>query len=496
MPSPSTQAASRTLPFDVLHAALQLVPQADLRRAAAVSRAYRDAAKHAGLYIHRSVTWNDNLQSVFEQIKTFMEVALYTATNDGRLSFELAFDGYIPESPEEKRMIYESRKSFFATLCAGLALSMRFLVFLRLALPDYFRNDMDAVLRRPAPHLRAFEIHDFGMQGMLREEPLVPLKSDIFSGEAPKLRSLALSYVPLPAEPLAVLSRVTHVHLDFEDVFPEIDLPRHFPALDSLHIEYLREAASAPAPGCILRGLQLTTLTIDTMDRTVMLPFISEALDMTSIPVVKLVQDADTEDGCDWAGTLAEKDITELHGTISGSGTAADAAEEDVDVVIALPRAGWRREFRVREWTLREPYALLRCGGAGLVSLRIENKFLPGLLESGAALPVLRALRVDLRARGRYAAMVWPAAWGVALGSDDGGEADGVYLVPCPRLETMSIVAPGTTPMRIEGKEVLELAEALGQADRRAGERARLVLRGVVFKSPVNLAKAFSSVGP
>ena len=56
----------------LLISSLEHLPQADLRRVASTSRALRVAARHAGLYIHRTINWGPD--SDIEQITTFMTV--------------------------------------------------------------------------------------------------------------------------------------------------------------------------------------------------------------------------------------------------------------------------------------------------------------------------------------------------------------------------------------------------------------------------------------
>ena len=66
----------RTLPFDVLHLLLAFLSQSDLRAAAGVSRAFRAAAKQAGLYIHRQIQWF-RPSGVKKDIDLFLEVLNY-----------------------------------------------------------------------------------------------------------------------------------------------------------------------------------------------------------------------------------------------------------------------------------------------------------------------------------------------------------------------------------------------------------------------------------
>lgn len=487
MSSPPAHVAPHTLPFDILYLALLLLSQAELRNAAGASRAFRAAAKQAGLYIHRSVCWSPDADNLLSQITTFLQVVEHTEATNGRLSFALTFDGTIANTFEHKTELYDSRRVLFDKLAAGISQALSYLVFLRLEVPDYLRKD--SLLCRPAPYLRAFEIQDFDKHGIRRDGPLVSLPHEIFAGDAPRLLSVTLLCVSLPSEPLAAFRHATHVHLGFEDMFPDTDGPLHFPALNSLHIEYLLCPRNVSAPACILRGLTLGTLTIETNDLKALMPAISAELDVTSIPVVTLLQDAD--DKRDWDTTLRPDDRAGLNVTISGPGLAADDSAEDVDVVVKIPRAGWRRAFHVRGWTLEDGYALL-SSGTGVVSIHIQNKFISGLLASGIEFPVLRELRNEMRAHGRCAAMIWPPEWD----PDDCGFLGSFrtpYNMPCPRLQTLSITSP-CAPMTIDGWEVLALARALGQADQPPCQRARLVLSGVALKSTFSLAAVFSTV--
>ncbi|EJD47136.1 hypothetical protein AURDEDRAFT_123596 [Auricularia subglabra TFB-10046 SS5] len=384
MSTTSTSSFLRVLPFDVLHATLQYLPQPDLRKAASASRAFREAAMHAGLYIHRSVLWD----SAFD-IQAFLDVVEYAENNNSRISFQLDFEGYIPDSRASKDAAYDYSGHIFQHLAEGVARALPYLVFLRLTVPDHYRKDIDGLLCRPAPHLRTFEICDFGNQGIYRGDRLVPLPRNIFSGNAPKLRTAALEFVPLPPGPLAAFSHVTHLRLELEDIFPAIDVPRQFPALDSLYIDYYRDRYSAPKPQCVFRGLQLSVLTIDTNAWTVLVPMISETLDLTLVPVIKYFRAGGLVDAYCWSSTLRARDLGELHATITGNGVFADDGNEDVDIIVSPPLTGWRREFCIRNWSIEDPFPLL-SEGTGLVTLRLENMFIPGLLDSGVSFPVLR----------------------------------------------------------------------------------------------------------
>lgn len=186
-------------------------------------------------------------------------------------------------------------------------------------------------------------------------------------------------------------------------------------------------------------------------------------------------------------------ECTELAATITGDSDTAGSSAEDVSIVIASQRRpGWRREFRMLTWHFVQPTPLL-LQGTGLVSLAIENKFLTGLLESAVSFPALREFRINLRASGQYATMIWPVAWGISLDEDHDGAPCTGYSVPCPSLETMTIAAAVGAPMQVKLSEVAQLAEALGQLGREDGKRARLVLRGVSLQVPA-LDQLFSSV--
>ncbi|EJD44492.1 hypothetical protein AURDEDRAFT_166588 [Auricularia subglabra TFB-10046 SS5] len=474
-----------TLPFDVLHSVLSLLPQADLREAAATSHTFRDAAKQAGLYIHRTIRW-DPAVDVSQDLSTFLDVANYAIEYDCRISFELACIGMVPWTDAEKETLYDICRETFEALARGITLVMDYLVFLRVSVPDYLRTELDAVLLDPAPQLHSFEIRDYGGQGALRTAPLIRLPSDLFAGDAPKLRSVSLEYIPLGPHPIAAFSRVEHARFEYQEIFPETNVAHHFPHLNSLYIEYNREGLVGHPPECNLRGLALAKLTIASDDEQYLLPAIARDLELSSIPVIECHSPAGAHETI-WAAPLCADDDTELCAHISHCEGPGDMVSIDV----TSRGADWLCAYRIEGWELDEPYALFGQD-VDLVSLRLDNKYIAGLLESGISLPRLRHLRIDLRPRGHFASMIWPLAWGVRLSLDNGGDCGGEYSVPCPSLETLAIVAL-EKPMLVRDTEVVELSEALGQLDREDGERAQLILRGVSFYT-VGLDEIFSAV--
>ncbi|EJD47092.1 hypothetical protein AURDEDRAFT_113471 [Auricularia subglabra TFB-10046 SS5] len=153
---------------------------------------------------------------------------------------------------------------------------------------------------------------------------------------------------------------------------------------------------------------------------------------------------------------------------------------------------GWYCAFRIRDWALDQQYPLLGHD-ARLLSLRLDNTYIAGLLESRVSLPLLRHLRIDLVPDSVYNTMIWPMAWGVMPHPDDGGgESDSAYCLPCPVLE-MLIIAALDAPLKIKSEEVIQLGGALGQLDREDGARARLVIQGMTFVG-IGLDDMFASV--
>ncbi|EJD47078.1 hypothetical protein AURDEDRAFT_184030 [Auricularia subglabra TFB-10046 SS5] len=474
-----------TLPFDVLHSVLSLLPQADLRDAAATSRAFRDAAKQAGLYIHRTIRW-DPAVDVSEDLSTFLDVANYAIEHDCQISFELTCIGMVPWTDTEKETLYDICRETFETLARCITLVMDCLVFLRVSVPDYLRTELDAVLLDPAPHLRTFQIRDSGGQGALRGAPLIRLPSDLFAGDAPKLRSVSLEYIPLGPHPIAAFSRVKHVRFEYQEIFPETNVAHHFPHLNSLNIEYNREGLIGHPPECNLRGLTLSKLSLASDDEEYLLPAIARDLELSAIPVIECHSAAGAHETI-WTAPLCADDDTELCARISH----CEGPEDTVSIDVTSRNADWLCAYRIEGWELDEPYAFFG-GDMGLVSLRLDNKYIPGLLESGISLPRLRELRIDLRPLGHFASMIWPLAWGVMLSPDEGGNSGGEYSVPCHSLETLALVAL-EKPMHVRDIEIVELSEALGQLERKDDERAQLVLQGVSFFT-VGLDEMFSAV--
>ncbi|EJD45858.1 hypothetical protein AURDEDRAFT_124341 [Auricularia subglabra TFB-10046 SS5] len=368
------------LPFDVLHSVLCLLPQGDLREAAATSRAFRDAAKQAGLYIHRTIRWDPTVD-VSQDLSTFLDVANYAIEHDCRISFELACIGMVPWTESEKETLYDICRETFESLARCITLVMDYLVFLRVSVPDYLRTELDAVLLDPAPHLRTFEIRDYGRQGVRRGAPLIRLPSDLFAGDAPKLRSVSLAHIPLGPNPIAVFSRVEHARIEYRDIFPETNVAHHFPHLNNLHIEYNRDGLVGHPPECNLRGLALSKLTIASDDEQYLLPAIAQDLELSSIPVIECHSSAGAHETI-WAAPLCADDDTELCAHISH----CEGLEDTLSINVTSRDPERLCTYRVEGWELDEPYALFGQD-VDLVCLRLDNKYIPGLLESGISLP-------------------------------------------------------------------------------------------------------------
>ncbi|EJD50243.1 hypothetical protein AURDEDRAFT_182629 [Auricularia subglabra TFB-10046 SS5] len=488
---PKVNPERRALPFDILHLLLGFLPQTDLRKAAAASRTFREAAKQTGLHIHRKIMWHHR-HGVQREIDTFLEVLEYALAEDCRLS--LLVICLFSHSIERMKFIFTGFLDTVELLATCISKALPIMTFLRISVSDYFRDALDVALCHPAPHIRTFEINYHAIVGGLRQTLLVPLPAALFAGDAPKLRRVSLEHVALRSDPIPTFCRVVHAQLRYDDVLPAIRVARHFPELTSLYIEYLRESvADSISSGLNLSGLSLAALTIDTNDENLR-SHVAQELDLGSIGTVEDFRTASTyPEVCKWDWTMRAEDCTGLAAAITGDARTAEADDEDVDIVVSSQlRTGWRRAFRIPGWSLSKPYPLLGQG-TGLVSLCIENVFIGGLLESGISLSALRELLINLRASGRYATMIWPLAWGIKLDEGQGGEAQGLYNVPCPRLETLTIAAVYGAPMQVKLSEVAQLGTALGQLKRRDGGRARLILRGVSLQVP-SLDQMFSSV--
>ncbi|EJD47076.1 hypothetical protein AURDEDRAFT_163686 [Auricularia subglabra TFB-10046 SS5] len=483
-----------SLPPELVAKILEYLDQADLRRAAAVSRHFYATAWQAGLHIHRNIRWNNELGR-FTHRTTLNELVRHALKKDRlRLSFScsvMSFSLDLIEKAPFPSSIHDLLS--LITSASPVLVSLKVMGFPR------FIASLAAALRLSVPNLAALDltVPPF-YAGMIVQE----LSVGLFSGCAPKLRRLTLQNIPLGRGPVAAFAHLDSVCLGYEGQFPHIDLARQFPLVRHLHVKLTTENQEPLPLSLNLDGSSdsLRKLTIRFYNLSARTPVVLTGTDMSGVPDVEHFGSAIA-----WSDPL-------WHRTDDGpiSIRLIWRSVREISIFIVPEHARWRRVYCRNDWSSGvDEFPVLRLPGlhSRLTYLRMDNNFLPALLEcTGLALGALRTLQIDFNTQMPHAFMVWPPDWlHDPLDNYPFTERDrsaqqfsgtSYGYVECDALERLRLFAMDKE-MSVNSNEVAFIGRALSQCARRAQDRATLEVVGVELDAPVPhalLDQTFSEV--
>ncbi|EJD47146.1 hypothetical protein AURDEDRAFT_123602 [Auricularia subglabra TFB-10046 SS5] len=174
--------------------------------------------------------------------------------------------------------------------------------------------------------------------------------------------------------------------------------------------------------------------------------------------------------------------------------------------IVSSPGTAWTRLLHFHIWwpeiCPRSPIEDLPFLG-NIVQLRLDNRFLDGILCETLSFEVLEHIQIDLPSRAPAPGMLWPPAWedGVSHGDalpeswcfeDEYPE----YWLSCRSLKLLTLSAVDK-PVTVSSREAAYLGCTLGQKCASWRETARLVLVGVTFAMPASrdlLDETYSAV--
>lgn len=236
-------------------------------------------------------------------------------------------------------MVYDFLQQELVKLTATITAGLPLLVNLVVEVPDCFLPLFLAGLRHPAPRLRSLKLSIVFGGGPC--SPLLPL--DLFAGSAPQLYDLSLSTIALPAEPVAAFRSVKSVVLAYKNVFPVTAINLHFPCLTSLHLHFFAAGGAASPEHFDLSGLALRRLIMDDQDSTGMEDAIQRSINLSTVPVVRLIGR-----NIKWTEPLWSRDGADVSVRLASSQRHA----RNMCISVAPEHLRWRRHYRLSAWEI------------------------------------------------------------------------------------------------------------------------------------------------
>ncbi|EJD33074.1 hypothetical protein AURDEDRAFT_131870 [Auricularia subglabra TFB-10046 SS5] len=263
------------LPTELLTRTLGYLDMSDLWSAARVSRAWYDLSKAAGLHIHRVVSsgslgkWSDIVDHALQS----------------RISVAISVYFLEPNTGLRERLFQD------------IGRSLPILVWLSLNVDNDAYAQLWPQLQQPAPRLLGL---DLGRQdrwsGVVLPQDLISGKPsgpitppvNLFSGDAPVLRSLGIAWPALGPHAVPAFSVVTR--FSTWDLSPHNTMPlaHHFPRLRHLMLYSDRVDPQVPSARFDLAGVDLTSLTL-MVATPVGTPLIERFLVVPGVPVFHCV---------------------------------------------------------------------------------------------------------------------------------------------------------------------------------------------------------------
>ncbi|KZV79721.1 hypothetical protein EXIGLDRAFT_846270 [Exidia glandulosa HHB12029] len=463
---------SRALSVELLSSALDYLDQPDVLRTARVSKWWRAVAvAHPCFYrvirsdsspadyvVDSSWTGHKKLHAQLDDIVTGSDGAPYRVV----VYLSLRERGYGRKASDETLLGILSKHTV-----PRLQTLFPRITALHLVLPDTLRPVVFDMLRNPAPVLESLSLEftkpkrhnsdddsdddsdqdsddeeeeeDEGTAGsdagsnrqavVMSPAPMF-LPSDLFSGIAPRLRSIDLTGVRLGRNPIAALSRVRNAHIDFRLPIRSLGLPPggHFPALTRLIIGIHEESISelGLAEGSLDLPVTLSSFCLRVFDDAFVEAILENAgiPNLASVPAVELEMVQQSDSRFDWASFLFDLTGSTPRNMHIGYPERAQQHFFTIpsDIAVSVEFADHRR--RTVHWTesdlsahedtddedggddtLLQHFACLRQGPlcASLQDVTVAHAYLPALFAL-KSLPALRRLEIDLDV---YKAQFW-----------------------------------------------------------------------------------------
>ncbi|EJD47141.1 hypothetical protein AURDEDRAFT_163750 [Auricularia subglabra TFB-10046 SS5] len=450
-----------------------------------VSRDFYVATRHAGLYIPCTLSFDDEqFDRIATEVARLTEIVLHTSTYDRLLSLDIrcSDSDEALTGPDIPTPVLDA----FTTLARALSLSLERLVNLAVYVPLPLVPLILESLRLPAPLLRSFVFECD--QGNPEQPASHSISVSLFGNEPHNLRHVSLSSIVLPAVPIPAFSRVSRVQLSFGGA-RNLDIGLHFPRTVDMELRCDPSDDNKTPPELSFTGLTLEGLVVRAgadYAPDLLLSAVNRRLHLDSIPVIQMYTY-----GCDSA-TLLWQSIPERLVLWIEADFVGDA---DMCVVVSSPGTGWTRLLHFHIWCPelypRSPIEDLPFLD-NIVQLRLDNRFLDGILRDMLSLEVLEHIQIDLPSRGPAPGMLWPPAWKDGVSHGDALPESWCfeveypeYWLTCPSLKVLTLSAVDR-PMTVNSREVAYLGCALGQENATWTETAGLVLVGVSFATPAS----------
>ncbi|KZV83642.1 hypothetical protein EXIGLDRAFT_728168 [Exidia glandulosa HHB12029] len=367
--------------------------------------------------------------------------------------------------------------------------ALRILVQLAVTIPDYYSEELRAVLLQPAPFLRDLSLcggsawYDTAERKFAHVVP-----RDVFSGIAPQLQRVYLCNVALAKDPIPALISVRSVVLRYDTHTPDIHVSQLFPSITELEVGF--ESHKDPwglrlSHHIDYSDLCLEHLHLEGTSRCSFLHTIAEGLDLARIPAVTYT----TLVGCpEDHKMLLDRTSGTLSMRITGiAATAAFGPEFESEYEFHTTQGGLRRVFYFERFDYPQGFNNFAFR---IIDIRLEITFVGAVLDFECDLPVLRRLRIDfskpadfgktLKLRSGFIGDTPGSVEAGTAGNCDSDPPSKWYLLRCPLLEVVAFTAPKRY-REIYPYQVGFLGRAFGQLERPREARARLEMFGVGF---------------
>ncbi|EJD34410.1 hypothetical protein AURDEDRAFT_155059 [Auricularia subglabra TFB-10046 SS5] len=267
------------VPDEIVLEIAQHLSQKELSALSQASRRLRGLAQQAGLYVRKTVVWNDGTGFRDASLETLEQMIGYATRVNPNIN--LAIDAIFQvDTPGD-----ETASAFAQAVGVIFNLVQRalpYLASLQLTLPWSLPDDVYTPLcTHPAPRLRSLVIHQW-------LAPSVPIPQNLFTGEAPVLSRLSLALNDIdPAsiwQPVPAFRDVTQLSFAPHGTNHHVRLSQLFPRLKDVKISPLIPPTST-SHKIDISGLTLHSLTLNRAP-----DLLTDARALKDIPVVALAR--------------------------------------------------------------------------------------------------------------------------------------------------------------------------------------------------------------
>ncbi|EJD50317.1 hypothetical protein AURDEDRAFT_160849, partial [Auricularia subglabra TFB-10046 SS5] len=364
------------VPDEIVLEIAQHLSQKDLNVVSQASRRLRGLAQQAGLYVRKTVVWNDEKGFRDASLET-LEQMIDQATRVNP-EINLAIDAIFQvDTPGD-----ETASAFAQAVGVIFNLVQRalpYLASLQLTLPWSLPDDIYSPLcTHSAPRLRSLVIHQWLV-------PSVPIPQNLFAGEAPLLSRLSLALNDIdPASiwhPVAAFRDVTQLSFAPQGTNHYVRLSQLFPRLKDLKISPLIPPTPT-AHKIDISGLALHSLALNGGT-----DLLTDARALKDIPVVETKSD---ELAIAWPNSSFPSE-----GLCARIELLSGCARRNQTIALSFspPSGAWRRTICAGQYSINS--SLAQCA-AHLTSLTIALALVPAFARAPLALPALRALLLDV----------------------------------------------------------------------------------------------------